>query len=294
MRGTLIAVAIVIASLVTVGPAAGAEDPPDIGVHQGTGTDSFDIHASLDGKPNGTVVASSNSGSNVEPPTEYVRAPLCWSTTTRSDQSPYCPNDDPIVQYCLDGSEAVLPTWRRTQDPDGNWGPWSIYRDYYCPNDAPLISAIEHEWTQLKPQPSAITLQPNTGWVIATVPTIAMAGDAPRLHSAVLLGANVDIRATASGYRWTWGDGSHTTTTDPGRPYPNATVTHTYPHASDAATVQLTTTWSGEFRINGGPWQPFTSTITSDSDPVPLTVYDPRSRLVDCTLEGVCHLASNG
>jgi len=237
--------------------------------------------------------ASSSGGNNSLPPREFFRGPICASLNTRMDQSPLCPNDDPIIEYCIDGSEAVPPLWMR-EFINNAWTQWAVIESYTCPNDAPLISAIEHEWTQLKPQPSAITLQPNTGWVIATVPTIAMAGDAPRLPSAVLLGANVDIRATASGYRWTWGDGSHTTTTDPGRPYPNATVTHTYPHASDAATVQLTTTWSGEFRINGGPWQPFTSTITSDSDPVPLTVYDPRSRLVDCTLEGVCHLASNG
>ncbi len=165
-----------------------------------------------------------------------------------------------------------------------------VINDYFCPNDAPLLAAIEREWTQLKPQPSDIALQPNTGWVIATVPTVAMAADAPRLHAATLLGAAVDIRATASGYNWQWGDGSHTATTDPGRPYPNATLTHTYPHAPDAANVALTTTWTGEFRINGGPWQDFDTTINSASNPVALTIYDPRSRLVDCDLAGQCRV----
>jgi len=241
-----------------------------------------------------TANPASSTSTATGPPKQYIQAPLCVSTTTRSDQSPACPNGDPIEELCLDGSQAQLPWWFRTQGADGYWSEWQIYRDYTCPTDAPLLAAIQREWTQLHPQPSDIALQPNTGWVIATVPTVAMAGDATRLHQATLLGAAVDIRATASGYRWDWGDGSHTQTSDPGRPYPHATLTHTYPHASAAATVALTTTWTGQFRINGGAWMPFDSTITSASTPVNLVVYDPRSRLVDCDLQQHCRVEAHG
>ena len=71
-------------------------------------------------------------------------------------------------------------------------------------------------------------------------------------------------------------------------------MTHTYPHASDAATVALTTTWTGEYRVNNGPWLNFDSTINSASNPVPLTIYDPRSRLVDCDLDGKCRIDAQG
>ena len=270
--------------------AARADDSgPDFGGRANQHDQSLDVTGQLETSNPGTVVNS--SGTNSGPPTQYVRAARCTSTIVRQDQTPTCPNNDPITQICLDGSEAQLPIWARTQNADGTWTDWSIVRDYYCPGDAPLLAAIQHEWTQLQPQPSDINLEPNTGWVIATVPTIAMAGDAPRLHQATLLGADVDIRATASGYRWDWGDGSHTATRDPGRPYPNATLTHTYPHAAAQATVALTTTWSGEFRVNGGPWIDFDSTINSTSTPVDLVIYDPRSRLVSCDLDNKCRIA---
>jgi len=285
------AVAVTVASVVCL-PASADDAEPNIGVHAGTSDETFDVDAILREVPSGTVVNTSSTSDG--PPTQYIQAPLCVSTTTRSDQSPACPNGDPIEELCLDGSQAQLPWWFRTQGADGYWSEWQIYRDYTCPTDAPLLAAIQREWTQLHPQPSDIALQPNTGWVIATVPTVAMAGDAPRLHQATLLGAPVEIRATASAYRWDWGDGSHTQTSDPGHPYPRATLTHTYPHASAAATVALTTTWTGQFRINGGAWMPFDSTITSASTPVNLVVYDPRSRLVDCDLQQHCRVEAHG
>jgi hypothetical protein len=290
----VLAVTVVIAaSALFIGsPALGADDDPNFGGHGNTRGESFDVDGELNAHPTGTVVDSANNTSG--PPTQYVRAARCTSTIVRQDQTPTCPNNDPITVVCLDGSDAQLPVWARTQNADGTWTDWSIVRDYYCPGDAPLLAAIQREWTQLKPQPSDINLEPNTGWIIATVPTIAMAGDAPRLHQATLLGANVDIRATASGYRWEWGDGSHTTTTDPGRPYPNATLTHTYPHAEDAAQVSLATTWTGEYRVNGGPWIDFDSTISSSSTPVDLVIYDPRSRLVNCDLDNNCRIEAHG
>ena len=92
-----------------------------------------------------------------------------------------------------------MPLWSRTQNADGTWSDWQVLNDYFCPGDAPLLAAIQREWTNLKPQPSDIALQPNTGWVIATVPTVAMAADAPRLHAAVLFGADGRHPRHASG-----------------------------------------------------------------------------------------------
>ena len=287
-----VAFGLLAAAVLVVTPAslaAAASDDDIFGSHTTSEADGFVVDGERPYDPHDANPASSTSTAT-GPPKQYIQAPLCVSTTTRSDQSPTCPNGDPITMECLDGSQAELPWWVRTQDADGFWSEWQIYRDYLCPGEAALLAAIQREWTQLHPQPSDIGLQPNTGWVIATVPTVAMAADAPRVHQATLLGANVEIRATASGYRWDWGDGTHTQTSDPGRPYPHATLTHTYPHASDSARVALTTTWDGEYRINGGPWLPFDSTITSTSTPVDLTIYDPRSRLVDCDLNAQCRI----
>lgn len=281
-----------LAVLVVSAPAARGEDDDIFGGHTSAGEDAFEVDGEQGSDDTANPASNPGSGSDSGLPVEYIRAPLCASNTNRSDLAPSCPYNDPIVETCLDGSEALNPLWRREQNADGTWSEWTVVEMYSCPGDAALIEAIEHEWTTLTPQPSDIDLQPDTGWVLATVPTIAMAGDAPRLHAATLLGEAVEIRATASGYVWDWGDGTQTTTTDPGRPYPNATLTHTFPRASDGSTVSLTTTWTGEFRVNGGPWHAIAGTITSESPPVELAIYDPRSRLVNCDLYGNCVLAS--
>jgi hypothetical protein len=271
--------------------ASASDDAPNFGGSTNTQDQSLEVEG-LRGSDNAPAHPASSTSEDA-PVRDYLREPYCNSPNLQPSFAPTCTSGQGPVILCIDGTEADLPLWVRTQNADGTWTQWELVSGYTCPGDAPLLAAIQREWTQLQPEPSAINLQPNTGWVIATVPTVATAGDGPRLQSAVLLGADVDIRATAQEYRWEWGDGTHTSTTDPGQPYPNATLTHTYAHASDVVTVTLTTTWSGQYRVNGGPWVNFDSTINSDSTPVQLTIYDPRSRLVDCDLDGHCVLEAS-
>lgn len=284
VHGAVGLLASMLAALVASSPS------PEFGTGHGDGDTAFTIDGVLDGslESGGIATATSDDGQLVE----FVRAPACASSQYQMARDPVCLGNDPNVVICLDGTPALEPIWSRRQASDGTWGSWIAVSWYTCPGDADLLAAIEREWTQLRPAPSTIELQPNTGWVIANVPTVAMAEDAPRLHATTLLGAGVEIRATPSGYVWNWGDGAQTSTTDPGRPHPHATLTHTYPHASGNATVGLTTTWTGEYRVNGGPWIDFSSTISSDADPVVLTVHDPRSGLVDCDLVGNCRLSA--
>ena len=165
---------------------------------------------------------------------------------------------------------------------------------YYCPDDAGLLAAIQNEWTSLEPVPSSIVLQPDTGWVYASVPTVAMADDQPRLHDVILLGTPVQIRATAATYTWTWGDGARTITDDPGSPYPGATNTHTYLYYEGPVDIGLTTTWTGEYSIRGGPWIDFTTTISTDTTPVPIDVLNPHHHLVDCQTGENCTIQASG
>ncbi|WP_062460663.1 hypothetical protein [Demequina soli] len=152
---------------------------------------------------------------------------------------------------------------------------------YTCPAESDLLALIEHEWTSLHLDAPAVTLQPGTGQVIATVPTIAFADAAVRDHAAVLLGAQVEIRATPSRFTWSWGDGDSTTTDDPGAAYPNATITHAYGRALDSATVILETLWSGQWRVAGGAWADFDTTIATVSPGIDLEVLHPRAHLVE-------------
>ncbi|WP_062377126.1 hypothetical protein [Demequina pelophila] len=186
-----------------------------------------------------------------------------------------------LPALCEGEFEFVQQLWMR-EFIDGVWTDWTIVQNAPgCPTPEQIRAALEREWTSLRPEPTQVTLQPDTGWVYATMPTIAIAEDNPRLHTATVLGAPVEIRATPSSFTWEWGDGESTTTTDPGRPYPNATVTYAYPLWVEQASVVLTTTWTGHYRISGGDWEPFSSTIASASPTIDLDVIRPRAVLVE-------------
>ncbi|WP_156162233.1 zinc transporter [Demequina iriomotensis] len=181
---------------------------------------------------------------------------------------------------CPAGMTPILPLWSRTL-VDGAWTDWALETWYSCPSESELMALIEHEWTTLHLDSPVVTLQPGTGQVLATVPTIAYADGDVRSHSAVLLGAQVDIRATPATYTWDWGDGESTTTSDPGAPYPHETVSHAYGRALDAATVTLETVWTGQYRVAGGTWLDFDASVATDSAGITLEVLHPRVYLVD-------------
>jgi hypothetical protein len=222
------------------------------------------------------------------PVVEYLRGVEC-SRPGDWNYSPGCEGSVPIDFACPDGRTALEPLFSRTQNDDGSWSPWQMVTYYTCPdNSGALLATIQHEWSTLTPIPTTATIQPSAGWVYANVPTIAMAHDESQIHTSTLLGAQVDIRAIPSTYTWEWGDGEQTTTDDPGSPYPDATLTHTYAHFEGDVTLSLSTIWSGEYRINGGSWTSFGSAITSDSPPITLEVRNPHSQLVACTTDGDC------
>lgn len=136
---------------------------------------------------------------------------------------------------------------------------------------------------------SPITLQPDTGWMFANVPTIAMVDREPRQLPTTILGRAVLIRANPGAMTWTWGDGTTTITYDRGNPYPNQTLTHTYAYFEGDVVITLTSTWSGEYSLDGGTtWRPAPGTARTDSTPIPLTVYNPHTHIVACDTNGNC------
>lgn len=81
-----------------------------------------------------------------------------------------------------------------------------------------------------------------------------------------MLGLTLEVRATAT-FMVDWGDGTVTGPHDtPGDPYPDGTVTHIY---TDKGTydVQVTDTWTMEWRFRGGTWS---APSTTQMEPVML------------------------
>jgi hypothetical protein len=94
-------------------------------------------------------------------------------------------------------------------------------------------------------------------------------------RSLQLVGFDVDVHVTPSSYTWHWGDGSTSSTTTPGRPYPSTDVTHTFEHATrdgPALQVSVDATYTAQYRVDGGPWLriPDTLTIAGPSTSLPV------------------------
>ena len=72
------------------------------------------------------------------------------------------------------------------------------------------------------------------------------------------------------------------TTNDRGAPYPHMTTTHTYTQPLTAR-VTLTTVYSGEYSVAGGPFQPIDGTATVTSPAAALTVLAAENQLTTGT-----------
>ena len=252
-----------------------------------TGGSSVTVTAS-EAAAQGAPTSGSSSSSRVE---EWIRAAVC-STWTVGSADPMC--SEGLGFVCDDGTAALNPWWMRYRRADGTWSAWAMMSTYQCPAEL-FARALARAWHEMPIAPNIVTIQPDTGWVLTTVPTIVYVDRAPRTRNVTLLGRPVTIRATASAYTWSWGDGSETVTTQPGAAYPNATVTHTYMYAERDVVVGLTTSWRGSYTTDGGAtWRSAPGVAHTTSTPIPVHVYNPHSERVDCDLNGNCSSGADG
>ena len=184
---------------------------------------------------------------------------------------------------CADGEVALEPLYRREVAADGApVGLW-VQVDDGCPGDpqAAVFLSVE-DFRRLPLSASVASYQPSTGTGLVNMELIVFTDPAPQVLQTTVLGTPVTVRATPAQFSWDFGDGAEPlVTTDPGAPYPQFRVFHVYREAGSYL-VQLTTTWSGEFQVNGrGPWYPVTGAAQTTSQAYPETVVEAKSRLVD-------------
>jgi hypothetical protein len=103
----------------------------------------------------------------------------------------------------------------------------------------------------------------------------------PTTRQVTLLGRSVTIEATPASYTWRFDDGEGSTRTgrEPGAAYPDLEVTHAYTTAGQA-NPRVDTTYTGRYRVGGGPWQEIPESVTVGGEPVALEVFEARSTLV--------------
>ncbi|MHB1063721.1 MAG: zinc transporter [Georgenia sp.] len=146
------------------------------------------------------------------------------------------------------------------------------------PDVAPIVLTAE-DVQHLIVAPGGLQVQPDREWVLVNIDTIVWTTAAEQTFDLTVLDTPVAVRMTPVDFTWDFGDGSPpVTTTDPGAPWPDHTVGHTYTQAQDAAQVTLTTRWAGVFDVAGaGVWQPVQglATTTEVSDPFEVATATP-------------------
>ncbi len=162
-------------------------------------------------------------------------------------------------------------------------GPWQAFPracvDITALNPAPTPDEVFRYFERL-PLPQLPTRQQPPGDALVGLPVIFFTdGPTTQTYTLDIRGFTVDIVATAESFTWHTGDGAHLTSTDPGAPYPDQTVTHDY--ASGTYTASLTTTWSGTFSVDGSASVDVPGTTTTDGAPVTFTVVEARAVLTN-------------
>ncbi len=126
------------------------------------------------------------------------------------------------------------------------------------------------------------TLQAMTqpeGRTLVNFDTIFYTEAQPFTASVTLLGRTVDIVAEPTAYTWHLGDGTTTTTSTPGAPYPSREITYRYSDARTTVRPRVDVTYSARFRVNGGAWQDIDETVTVAGPEGSLRVSEARGSL---------------
>ncbi len=222
-----------------------------------------------------------------DPRVQYAYAPLCNVNSqylTPEIEGSCAPPDGTVVIPGCGEDRPVQPLWRRTRSTttSNDWTPWKMLAGWACPDELlPPFSQVD--FRQLRIEPLTAHRQPSGDEVLVNKPLIVYADSEHRTFRTDLFGFGIDVDAYPVEYMWDFGDGRPLTTTDPGSPYPAFDVTHTYGAELTNATVTLTTTWKGTYRVDEDPkrrWLDIEGTAFTTTTFDAFDVVELRSRLV--------------
>lgn len=156
---------------------------------------------------------------------------------------------------------------------------WDCRLTAIAESDPALPAEIERAVREIGLPALTIQIQPGDQTLV-NVPTIFHTQPAEFARTVTLLGQAVDVEATPSSYRWHHGDGTSSTTTGPGRPYPSTDVTHTYRQSGEGLRPSVDVTYRVRYRVNGGAWQDLSTPITATGPAATLRVTEAPPVLV--------------
>lgn len=203
---------------------------------------------------------------------------------------------------CLDKDArcATQTGWREVwsvapgadQSVEGNWRDEGVIcPETHLPEDGrvPGVDEIRRAFHDTDFSVPQLILDPPKNRTLVTVPVYLQldfpeAGFEPQEidtpDRARFYGYDVDIRPTFRSVTYDHGDGTSTgPTSDWGGEYPDGGITHKY-ETKGRYSLRADVTYSGEFRIDDGPWHPIPDTVTIDGTEEPMTVLTAKNRLV--------------
>lgn len=148
------------------------------------------------------------------------------------------------------------------------------------------MAMIVKEWKQTPFAKPALSIQPVHNRTLVTLPTYfqlvwPQAGYQPgEVRATTLIGHRVEIRPTFKSNNFSYGDGAASGSTQSfGGPYPSGNVTHAYENPG-TFTVGVSTTYGGQFRVDGGAWADIPGTATIAGPTQQVEVLTSTNRLV--------------
>lgn len=144
------------------------------------------------------------------------------------------------------------------------------------PMPLPVFTVEDLRRLEVSPAVTAVEPAPDT---LVGLHTNMYATAEDQVFDTELAGFPVQVRVTPVSFTWDYGDGTSLgPVDDSGGPLPAGSwdeptdTSHQYSQTGEVSVV-LTTEFSGEYSISGGPWLPVDGTSTVTSDPVQLSVW---------------------
>jgi hypothetical protein len=149
------------------------------------------------------------------------------------------------------------------------------------PDEAPELTPgmVAAALTRVPLPAAALKVQPANGRTLVNFDTNFYTEIQPLDRTITLLGQQVDLHIVPSQFGWRFGDGESLATDQPGAPYPHLDVTHNY-LTKGAVAPSVDTTYTAQFRVNGGPWRDVPGSVTIPGAPVDLQVLTATPTLV--------------
>lgn len=116
-----------------------------------------------------------------------------------------------------------------------------------------------------------VQIQPGEETLV-NVETIFYTRPQPFERSVTLLGFDIDLVAEPVRYTWVHDDGTVSTTSQPGKPYPAMDVTHRYREPADDVHPRVDVTYQVRYRVDGGAWQTIGQTLQASGPAAELDV----------------------